>query len=130
MKLPSFKRLYSGDYDKQYKSLIETISLSLNNGIEALYSSLNNGLTLRDNMKASVKDVVLTLDATGAPTSPTSFKLDFTGQIDGVNVLSANNLTNASIYPTGAPFISFTQAGNSVTVNNVTGLQSGNQYTL
>ena len=130
MRLPSFRRLYTGDYDKQFKSLVDTLSLSINNGIQSLYDALNNGLTIRDNMKATVRDVVLSVDATGAPVNTTTFSLDYSGVLDGVIVLSATNQTNANIYPISAPFISFTPLANSVTVNNVTGLQPGNTYSL
>jgi hypothetical protein len=45
-------------------------------------------------------------------------------------VLSAINETNTSVYPTSTPFISFSQVGKTVTINNIKGLQSGYKYTL
>lgn len=130
MKLQSFRRLFTKDYKKDYQDLIESLSVSLNNGIESLYTALNNNVTLRDNMKASIKDVTVSVDASGKPVNATSFALDFSGQIDGVMVLSAFNQTNANIYPTTAPFISYTQSTDSIIINNITGLQPGNTYLI
>ena len=81
-------------------------------------------------MKASVKDITVSVDATGKPVNATSFALDFAGQIDGVQVLSAFNQTNGNVFPITAPFISYTQSTNSIIVNNISGLQPGNTYLI
>lgn len=130
MKLPSFKRLISSDFEKTYQKLIDQIALSLNNGIDVLYTALANNLTLRDNIRATVKDVNITVDATGKPTQTTAFTLDSTARVDLVMVGLALNQTNSSIYPSGGVFISGVQSTNIYTVNNVTGLQPNQQYLI
>jgi len=130
MKLPSFRRLFSGDFAVQYKQLIDTMAVSLNNGIELLYQALNNGLTLRDNISCTVKDITLSVDANGTPTQNSAIKLNNTNKVDGVKVISAINQTNSGTYPTNGVFISFSQTSATLNITNITGLQSGQQYTL
>jgi len=130
MKLPSFRRLFSGDFPTQFKQLIDTLAVSLNNCIEVLYQALNNGITLRDNISATVKDITLTVDASGVPTQNSTIKLNNTNKVDGVMIISALNQDNPNVYPTGGVFASFTQASNTLKLNNITGLQAGQSYTL
>jgi hypothetical protein len=47
-----------------------------------------------------------------------------------MSVVSASNQTNPGIYPTAAPFVSFTYSGDIVTILNITGLQANSQYSL
>lgn len=130
MKLPSFRRLFNQDYPKEFQKLIDTLSVSLNNGIEVLYNALNNQLTIRDNLKATVRDVLVTVNATGIPIQGGTFTLDFDGNVDGVIVISAINQVNSSIYPTSGVFISGVQSNKSFIINNITGLQAGQSYSL
>jgi len=130
MKLPSFRRLFTQDYPKEYQKLVDTLSVSLNNGIEVLYNALNNQLTLRDNLKTTVRDVTVTVNGSGLPTQGGTFTLDFDGLVDGVIVISALNQVNPVIYPTSAPFITGQQSNKSFIINNITGLQAGQSYTL
>lgn len=130
MKLPSFRRLFTSDYDSQYKQLVETLSVSLNQGIQVVYEALNRQLSLRDNIKCTVKDVSFQVNALGNPVVTTSFITDVPGRIDGLTVVNAINQTNSSAYPTGGVFVSFTQADRVVTITNVTGLQPNNTYLL
>jgi len=131
MRLPSFKRFFSQDFDKQYKNLIDKLSLTLNYGIEVLYDALNNNVTLRDNIKCTVKDVTLSVDAGGFPKISTIFTLDQTNsKVEGCEVINALNQTNSSIYPTSGVMINWTQNVNAVTINHVTGLQANDTYLL
>jgi hypothetical protein len=56
--------------------------------------------------------------------------LSANGQVTGLTVIMANNITNSTTYPTGMPFISYTVSGKTVIFNNITGLQANNKYTL
>jgi len=131
MRLPSFKRLVSTDFKKDFKDLIDQLALSLNNGIDLLYTALANNLTLRDNFKATIKDILVTVDSKGNPTSGASFKLTTnTAKVEGILVLSALNQVNSAVYPTSGVFISGGQSGNTFIINNITGLQAGESYSL
>lgn len=130
MLLPSFRRLFSSDFPNQFKALIDTLGVSLNNGIEVLYQALNNGLTLEDNINCTIKPITLTVDATGKPTQNSAILLNTTNKVDGCVVLNALNQTNSATFPSGGVFISWSQSGSQLNLNNITGLQANQSYTL
>lgn len=104
--------------------------MSLNNGIEVLYQALANQLTFRDNVKCTVIDVTLTVDATGKPTQGGTFALTFAGNVDGVFVTMATNQVNSNVYPLGAVMVSGVQSNATFIISNVTGLQANTSYTI
>lgn len=129
MKLPSFRRIISSDYDEKYKELVETLAVSINQGIDSVYDALNKKLTLKNNILSTTKEVVLQVDQTGKPIQSAGLKLDFANKASVLFVGKADNLTNASSYPTGV-FVSWTQAGDFIQITNVSGLQPGSSYRL
>lgn len=130
MRLPSFKRLVKNDFDEDDKPFVEKFSYFFNNGVEALYNVLNKNVSLKDNILGVVKDVTVTVDSTGKPTNSTSFPLDISNKIIGLNVLRVDNNTNASGYPTGGVFVSWTQDGKNIFINHITGLVANNSYNV
>lgn len=131
MRLPSFKRLVSTDFKKEFKDLIDQLSLSINNGIDLLYLALSNNLTLRDNFKATIKDILVTTDANGNPIAGASFKLTTgTAKVEGILVLSALNQVNSAGYPTSGVFITGGQSGDTFIISNIAGLRPGESYSL
>ena len=131
MKLPNFKRLYDQDYQQEFKGLVGQLAVSINSGFEVLYEALNKKVSLRDNIACTVRDVNVVVDATGNPKNRTTFSLDSNSVVvDGCQVIRATNNTNSNTYPSNAVFISFTQTNSGVEINNVTGLQQNQQYTL
>jgi hypothetical protein len=130
MKLPNFRRIIKSDYETDDQKLIETLSFSLNNGIEVLYQALNRALTLQDNVACTVKEFTVEVDATGTPKSKTSFTLNTSNRILGVMVLNAINTKNPSILPTAGVFMSFYQEGKTVTINNIKGLPENQIFNL
>lgn len=130
MKLPSFRRLFSSDYPKQFQSLIDILSVSLNNGIDVLYNALNNNLSLRDNINATVRDITVTVDANGNPNTSSAFTLNTSNKVDGVIVISAINQVDSRVYPTSGVFISGAQSGKVYNINNIAGLQANQQYII
>jgi hypothetical protein len=129
MKLPSFRRIISSDYEEKYKELVETLAVSINQGIDSVYDALNKKLTLKNNLLSTTKEVVLQVDQTGKPIQAVGLKLDFSNKASVLFVGKADNLTNPSSYPTGV-FVSWTQAADFIQINNVSGLQSGSSYRL
>lgn len=130
MRLPSFRRLVTTDYPKEFQKLIDILSVSLNNGIEVLYQALSQNISIRDNIQCTVKDVVLTVDANGKPIQQASFALTALGKVEGVSVILAQNQTNSAIYPSSGVFVSGVQSNTSFLINNVTGLQAGQSYLI
>lgn len=130
MRLPGFKRLNKSDFSEEYKDLIETLSVSLNVGIETLHTALNKQLTFRDNIKSTVKEIEVNVNSSGIPKVQTIFNVDIAGQIDGLWVIRSENLTSPTVYPSSGVHISYTQSNNLITVNHVAGLPSDNRFKL
>lgn len=131
MKLSSFRRIITQDYDKQFQSLIENLGSNINDAFNNVYSALNKRLTFNDNIACTVRDVQITVDSGGNPTAVTTFSLDVQNTpVIGVLVLNVQNLENSAIYPTSSPFISYIQLNNIVRINNITGLQPNVLYRI
>lgn len=128
MKLKSFRRLITQDYDKENQKLIEQISSPINNAFNELYFTLNGRVSLRDNLFCTVKDLDVTVDTNGVPVVTTSFTLDKQGAVIGCHIIAAIAQTNSSLFPTSAPFASFIQNGDSVIIPHISGLQAGQRY--
>lgn len=129
--LPTFKSLQASDFDDQYKDLINKLATIFNNEIQSLFTALNNGVSLADNILCTVKDVPIVVDANGNPTNAANFAISVKNlRVRGCTVIRAVNTTNNSTFPTGAPFVSYTPGTQQVTINNVTGLTPGDQWTL
>jgi hypothetical protein len=133
LKIPGFRRLYSGDFDPQYRGLLDKLSGTINTGIEVLYRVLNNNITFADNMAATIADVAVQVDASGAVIGTTSFKLNNTMQVQGVIVTMVTNNTD-NTPPIGGVFATFTtnntNNNNNLVITNVTGLAVNKKYTL
>lgn len=130
MKLPNFRRLFSKDYPQESQGLIETLSGSLNYGIEVLYSALNNNITLRDNIACTVAEFTVSVDSNGNPKGSVSFKLNSNVKVEGLMVISALNTTNPANYPPGAVFVNYTGNSDSIIINNIKGLEANVTYRI
>lgn len=130
MKLPSFKRIISSDFAKEFQKLIDQLSLSLNGGIDSLFNALQNNINLRDNINCTVRDVNVVVDSTGKPTQTTAFALNTTAKVDIVLAYNLGNQTNSSIYPTSGISITGVQGQKVYTINQVTGLTPGDTWLL
>lgn len=129
-KLNVTKRIVTEDFDKEDQALVSKLAFTLNSFFEQVAQGLNKNLTIEDNLNMEVKDVVLTVDALGIPTTTAAYQSSLRTKVRGHVILTARNLTDSTLYPTGAPFISYVQNEKLVTIQHVTGLQSGNSYRL
>jgi hypothetical protein len=134
MILPSQRRINLEDFTADEQDLVSKLASTININTENVYTALNNDLNFSDNFDVTVQSLPVIVNSSGIPTTPTSFSLGTTNNVvpkaSGMLVTNAINTTNSNIYPTGAPFISFTQSQDSVTVNHITGLPAGNSFTL
>jgi len=130
MRLPSFKRINKSDFSADEQAMIETLAASLNIGIESLYTAINNNLTFKDNFAGTQVDLIVTVDSNGIPQGTTTFQLKNTNKVIGCNVKFEQNLTNSDTYPTSAPFITFQQNGNIITILHITGLSPNDEHLL
>lgn len=130
MKIPSYKRLYKTDYDKESQPLVEQISGSVNNGFDVVYEALNGKLTFNDNFLGTIKSFTVTVGANGVPTQSTIINFDFNGRVAGVLPINSVNLVNSNIYPTSGINVGFTATTSSITINNVAGIQPNQPYQI
>jgi len=129
-KFSFLKRIIKEDFPEQYRDLIDKLAYPFNQLAEFISLAFNNNITFQDNIYCQVKDVDVELNSSGIPKSPTKFISTLRSKSNGLFVIRADNLTNPNTYPTNAPFISFTENSNIITVNKVTGLQANNKYRL
>jgi len=129
-KLPSFRRIFIGDFSPEEQPLVNKLAATINQGLEVVYSVLNNNISISDNMAATVKEIQVRVDAAGNPIGTTGFPLTFKGNAKGILVLRAENLSDTSTYPTSQPFCSFTQAGPTLFISHISGLQANQNYRL
>jgi hypothetical protein len=128
MKLSNYTRIISNDYPTDDQELVERLGGQVNDGMDQLFFAVGGRLTFADNFLCTQKEIEITVRSTGVPTTRTSITLANSNTVIGCLVISAINKTNTTAFPTSTPFISFTQNGTSLFIDNVTGLTSENRY--
>lgn len=131
MKLTNVKRIVAEDFDEEDRDLVSKLGGLVNDVFEQLVQGLNKNINVKDNMNEDIFNVIVYVDSNGTPVIPAQFKYILKGNCLGVSVINAVNLDNPAIYPTSAPFVSFSQtSGTLVTITNVKGLQASTRYRL
>jgi hypothetical protein len=130
MQMSFIKKLIKEDFSQQFQDMIGKIAFVVNPAFQNIQSILNNGITLEDNVNCVIKSLTLSVDSTGVPTSPISFSTGLTSKVAHLIVTNCVNQTNPTVYPTGAPFISYVDNSGTLTINNITGLQAKNTFVI
>lgn len=130
-KLSSYRRLFSQDFEPEQKELIEQIGTTINSSFEELYLALNNRLTIRENLSATINEFTIAVDAGGNPKNKTQFKLE-NGQtnVEGLFVINAFGAKNPADLPIAGVFVSFVKSENFIVIQNVKGLQADISYKI
>lgn len=110
--------------------MVQTLGLTINGNTEPVFEAINGKLEFETNIKGIIKDLEVTLDSNGIPKSTTAFTASSSDRIIGCQVVKAENITNSSTYPSGCPFISYTQIDDKITIKHITGLQADNKYRI
>ena len=130
MKVSSFRRLFKGDFPKEEQGLIERMSSSINNGIEVLYNALNKNISMTDNFYGTYKEITYLPTSTGTPDGSSGFQLDINARVLGMQVIRVENTSSPGTFPTSGVFVTFSQNGNQVNIDHITGLVTGNTYKI
>lgn len=130
MKIQPPKRIIKEDVEEQFRTLIDKIGYIINSFHDDVYNALNNNLSIEDNFTQSRKDITITVNASGVPTTPTQFKTGLSKPCAGVVVIRAQNTVNSTSYVTAAPFVSYTENNSIITVQQITGLPANTQFKL
>ncbi len=129
MKAPDIKRIAKEDYPSQYQDLIDKLAFPLNSFMEQVKNILSGNVDF-DNLTREVITLRIQTDNTSKPISLPTFKSKLTRQIIGLIPISLRVLSSTNVYPSQAPFISFSQSGTIVTLNNIAGLAPETSYEL
>ena len=131
-KIEGYRRIQKESVPEEQRQLVDALGTSLNPLAEQVVSAFNGNITTVDNLNREYKSVDVEVISGGAPKNATEFQLLKLGtiQISGINVIKAENLTNNTTYPTGCPFVSYTQNGKVITIKNITGLPVSNKFRL
>ena len=131
MKLPSYRRIFKTDYEEDYQDLVDTLSVSINNGFDTIYDALNKKLTFEDNIACTIAEFTVSVDANGTPTKKnTQFKLGENQKtIQGLMVIDCYEEKD-ELPPTSAPFIAFEKNESNVLIKNIKGLKLNTSYVI
>lgn len=130
MKIQPFKRLIKEDFEEKFRPLIEKLGYVLNSFGDDVGNALNNNLSIEDNFNQAKKTVSVLVNASGTPVPTLNIKTGLKTNCYGIEVVKVVNNTLATSYPTGYPFLSFTEVNGVLTINNITNLTAGSKYTL
>lgn len=120
--LPPIKRFLAEDFQSQ-AAWINNLLYPLNQLLGVIYSNLNRGLTLSQNMLAMTK-VISVVGAT--PT--TSFPWPFSTAPIGVSLISTKQTDGATSVITNAVTCDWSYTAGIISINNVTGLNAAHTY--
>jgi hypothetical protein len=124
-----FKRIAKEDFNSDERGLVEKLALPINSFFEQVRNALNNDIDFQ-NLNQKTIALKVRVDANGIPVVLTKFKSDINGRALGIICINAVNNTNPTNYPTGTPWINYTENSSLITVNNITNLVQNDVYTL
>lgn len=129
MKLSNVRQIIAEDFPQEYRPIVERLGGVLNYFMRQVVE-LSNGQIDFENTQWAVSNVEVTVDASGIPTQATRVLVNKNNP-KGLSVIRSQNLTNSTIYPTNAPFVSYVAEGNNVIrITHVTGLPANNKFRL
>lgn len=128
-RLDNLRRLTAdGQFSDEQRQVIEKVAEVFNFHMEQVVNVVNGNLDF-DNLKSKLVQFDVTVDSSGVPISTTNFT-QAVGAIGG-QVISAINTTSSVLFPTSAPFVTFSATGRGVyTIKHVSGLQANNTYRI
>lgn len=129
MKLQNYPRIVKENLPEKFRDIVDSFT-GFNSLAEDLSNAFNKNITVDDNLNMQYKQLEVTLNGSGIPTITTEFKSTLRNKSRGVIIVRAENLTNPSVFPTNAPFITFSEEQQVITINHITGLPANNKYRL
>lgn len=127
-KIDNVKRISPEEVGEESREAVEAVAQYYNYFAEQVTNALNGNLDF-DNLKRSLLTIEVTLNTNGVPISVTKFAGNI--GLKGINVIRADNLVNAAVYPTSGPFITFGASGDGFyTILHITGLATLTKYRI
>ena len=129
-KISSYRRLMEQDFPDDAE-LIKKLGITVNASFEELYSALNNRLTVKENLSATMLEFTVSVNASGVPNNKTTFKLQ-NGQttVEGLIVIDAYGTNDPTLLPTAGIFVHFARNENNINIQNIKGLPANVPFTV
>lgn len=118
-------RSFTVEQFPEQQSWIGTLLAPINQTNQELFSGLNNGITIQDNLNQEVKELNFTLDAS---TYPIKFKTKFNKQPMGLHVIYCIDTTGGTA--TNTPWLTWSFGDGQLTISNITNLTTNKKYIL
>jgi hypothetical protein len=130
-KLSGYKNIIKTDFPAQYQDLVDQLGQTINNSFQQLFTTLNNQVTINDNLNATLSTFTIVTDKNGAPVTTTSFKLNkYQTVVNGFIVINAVGNTNA-VVPTGpVQILSWGKTDSIITIKSISGLAPNSTYKI
>lgn len=127
-RIDNVKRITVEDVSDEAKEAVGAVANYYNYFAEQVTNVLNGEVDF-ENLNRTLLTLELTLDSNNLPITTTRFGGDV--GLKGINVIRVDNLTNAAIFPSGSPFITFTSSGDGFyQIQHVAGLAALGNYRL
>lgn len=123
------KKIRSEDFPQEYQELVSQLGFIYNDNADITYQIIAGGIDF-DNLNRQYSVITVTIDPSGGISNPPQIKTALKTKVKGINVISAVNVNNTMVYPTAAPFVSYTTNANLLTILNVSGLPVSSQWQL
>lgn len=127
---PDLKRIAKEDFAAQYQDLVDKLAFPLNSFMEQTRNLFTKNIDFQ-NLNQELITLRVQTDENIKPLAKPAFKSTLTTKVRGIVVLSASIVANGNIsYIQQAPFISFSQNNNIISVDNISGLAAETTYDL
>lgn len=117
------KKIRAEDFKAADQALITKIAYIYNDFVDSVYQILNKQVDYA-NLNRQIIVATINLDKTGAVQQNPTYKTTINGKVGGLTVLRAVNVNDTSIFPAGAPWISWSYASNQLKILDIKGLVS------
>lgn len=128
-RVPDIKRIQVENFDKDDQAVAEKLAYPLNSFMEQTQAVLKGNVDFQ-NLNRELLTLDVLVGADGKPVVITKVKSALRTKVAGLNCIRANNSTDSTLFVVGAPFVTFTQTNDILTILHVTGLQANNKYRL
>lgn len=122
---PRINRIQKENFGKDDQDLVESLASSLNPFMEQTKQAFDGRIDF-NNLNQELITFTVTVDSSGIPKTGVQWKSKLLSSIAGCAVIST--ISSPTVYPTGAPYLTFLQNGDIVTVQHITGLPADVKY--
>lgn len=130
MKLDNVKRIVTEDFSKDDQELASRIGTVLNSFMEQVVNTVNGNISIENMDREFVTLTKVNVNSSGVPFQKIQFS-STKSSYESHNVIHVINTTNPSKLLNSRPYVTFASQGNGLyTVRHVTGLVSGDEYTI